>query len=138
MREFTCETGFLKIAFEFLKKERVSSPYLQDVAMIFDSMSIGTRLSCNKNNLLCTGYINYGIFAEELDIHYDKSHLASEVLVFQIVSYSKKFKIPIRHSFVNKISADIQSKLIVVAITKLYDISIMVKSIWCKKQWKNS
>lgn len=129
--EFTCEAGFLSIVFDFLKNERLNCPYLQDVALIFDSMAIRAQLASNKIDLTCTGYINYGSAAEELNISYDKTHFASEVLAFQIVSYSNKFKIPIAHFFINKISADIQTKLIIAAITKLYNVGIIVKSITC-------
>ncbi|KYN16817.1 THAP domain-containing protein 9, partial [Trachymyrmex cornetzi] len=51
--------------------------------------------------------------------------------VYQIVFYSNKFKIPIAHFFVNKISSETQSKLILVAIKKLYNGGVTVHSITC-------
>lgn len=51
--------------------------------------------------------------------------------MFQIVSYTNRFKCPIAYFFVNKINANIQAELIKVAIEKLFEIGITVRSITC-------
>lgn len=50
-------------------------------------------------------------------------------LVFQIVSYTDKFKCPIAYFYINKINANIQ--LIKSAIVKLYEVGVTVCSITC-------
>jgi len=129
--EFSCKAGFHDVVFDFLQNESINSVYLKDIALIVDSMSIKSTVVHDNKDGIYKGYVDYGSAERELNLKYDKTDLASEVLVFQIVSYSNKFKIPIAHFFVNKISSENQSKLIMEAIKKLYNVGITVHSITC-------
>ena len=51
------------------------------------------------------------------------------MLVFQIVSYTNKFKCPIAYFFINKINASLQAQLIKCAIEKLYEVGVIVRSL---------
>lgn len=47
---------------------------------------------------------------------------ATEALVFQIISYTEKFKLPVAYFFTNKLTATLQSRLIKEAIVKLSEV----------------
>lgn len=49
------------------------------------------------------GFIDYGTISQNI------SQELTEVLVFQIVSYTRKFKCPITYVFINKFSGVIQN-----------------------------
>lgn len=104
--QFSCKAGFLDGVFQFLQKESIDCDYLKDVALIMDSMSIKRNVIYDKNDGMFKGYVDYGSIGKDLILQYNKTDIASEVLVFQIVSYSTKFKILIAHFFVNKITSD--------------------------------
>lgn len=121
-----CEVGFLTEVFNYLKNNVQDNAHMQDVSLIFDSMAIRSQIVYDKKIDKHCGYVDYGgIAAPNLE------ELATEALVFQIVSYSKKFKIPIAYFFINKISGNLQCELLKLAIGKLNDIGICVRSITC-------
>lgn len=126
LSNYNCNVGFLTEVFEYLQIEVPRKSYLKNVALIFDSMAIRTQIvhdiKADKNE----GYVDYGGC-----LHYNSQDLATEALVFQIVSYTNRFKCPIAYFFVNKINANIQAQLIKVAIEKLYEVGIIVRSITC-------
>ena len=95
--QYSCQTGFIDHVFEFLKKENINCDYLKNVALIMDSMAIKSRVIYDTNNGMFKGYVDYGSAGRELNLQYNEKDIASEALVFQIVSYSTKFKIPIAH-----------------------------------------
>lgn len=121
-----CEVGYLQEVFQYLENECKKHDYLRDLALIFDSMSIRSQIIFDKKNDKYAGYVDLGgitdIAGEEL---------ATEALVFQIVSYTEKFKCPIAYFFINKISAELQQKFILLAIEKLYQVGIVVRSLTC-------
>lgn len=123
---FNCEVGFLQEVFDFLKEQARTSDYLQDVALTFDSMAIRSQLLYDKKTDKHCGYVDLGNVSAV-----DSEELATEALVLMIVSYTKNFKCPIAYFFVNKISAIIQKQLILVAIQKLSEINISVRSVTC-------
>lgn len=89
------------------------------MALIFDSMSIKKRTSYEEKNDKWWGTIDFGGIAPT-----DPEKLASEVLVFQIVSLKEKFKCPIAYFFVDKISANMQAQFISTALRMLADINM--------------
>lgn len=120
-----CNVGFMSEVFEYLKST-VEVNDLQNVALIFDGMSIRSEEIIEKHKDKKWGYIDYaGIVPDESD------QLATEVLVLQIVSFKQKFKCPIAYFFICKISAAIQSQIILTAIRMLDDIGISVRSLTC-------
>ncbi|KAE9521578.1 hypothetical protein AGLY_018042 [Aphis glycines] len=61
----------------------------------------------------------------------ENTDLASEVLVFLVVSLTKRFKCPIAYFFVNKINSSALSSLVTSAIIKLHEIGIRIWSVIC-------
>ena len=121
-----CEVGFLTEVFGFLKLQVIKHDYLKNVALIFDAMALHTAIAYDKKTDKHYGYIDLGGIA-----HVNNEEMATEALVFQIVSFKQKFKCPIGYFFINKISASVQKQLVVVAIQKLFEIGISVRSITC-------
>lgn len=118
--------GFLTEVFEFLKNKVYENDFLKNVALIFDSMSIRSHLMYDKKTDKHYGYVDYGGVANG-----NLEELATEVLVFQIVLFTKKFKLPIAYFFINKITGELQSQFVKLAIEKLNEIGICVRSITC-------
>lgn len=120
-----CNVGFITEVFEYLKLSVVENN-LENVALIYDAMSIKSEEVYEKYKDKKWGYVDLaGIVADETE------QLATEVLVLQIVSYKRKFKCPIGYFFISKISAAIQTQLILTAIRMLHDINITVRSLTC-------
>ncbi|EZA46777.1 THAP domain-containing protein [Ooceraea biroi] len=123
---YNCETGFLSEVFEYLETEVKQKQYLKDVALIFDAMAIRIQIVYDVKSDKNKRYIDHGGIVTT-----NSNDLATEVLVFQIVSYTNRFKCPIAYVFINKINADLQVHLIKYAIEKLYKTGIIVRSITC-------
>lgn len=121
-----CSVGFIQEVLMFLKETAAKDASLKNVALLFDSMAIRTELRYDKKTDKYWGYVDYGgILPNECET------LASEALVFMIVSYTKRFKCPIAYFFINKISAELQSQLILTAIRMLSEANITVRSLTC-------
>lgn len=125
LSNYDCNVGFLTEVFEHLQIEVPKKDYLKDVALIFDSMAIRTQILHDIKTDKNVGYVDYGGI-----LNNNSKDLATEVLVFQIVSYNK-YKCPIAYFFINKINANVQAQLVQMAIEKLYDVGITVRSITC-------
>lgn len=69
-------------------------------------MAITSQIVYDKKNDKHCGYVDYGRIAANFE------ELATEALVFQVVTYSKEMKLPIDYFFVNKMSADLQCQAI--------------------------
>lgn len=110
--------------FYFLKEKAHQSEDLANVALIFDSMSIKSGKSYDEKNDKIWGGIDLGGIAP-----CDAEKLASEALVFQIVSLKEKFKCPIAYFFIDKISANIQAQLVSTALRMLADINVTVRCL---------
>lgn len=121
-----CEPGFSSEMIAFLQEHVKTNEYLKDVALIFDAMSIRSEIVYDKKSDIYRGYIDYGGIA-----HVDSNEIATEVLVLQIVSYSRKFKIPIAFFFTNKTITDLQYQIVHQAIIILQETGITVRSITC-------
>ncbi|KAF0715996.1 THAP domain-containing protein 1-like isoform X5, partial [Aphis craccivora] len=119
-----CKPGFLSEVFNYLKEEVKKFDWLQDCCLIFDSMAIKKQLIWESSTGKFLGNIEFGDGSEN-------SELATEALVFLVVSLTKRFKCPIAYFFVNKINSSVLSTLITSAISKLYDIGIRIWSVTC-------
>lgn len=87
---FQCEPGFLHEVFSFLKLEVLKNNWLEDCCLVFDSMSIRKQLVWEPNKGKYSGNVEFGIVDGP-----DSSDLATEVLVFMLVSLTKRFKCPV-------------------------------------------
>lgn len=121
-----CNVGFMSEALEFIKCAVENDDSLRNVALIFDAMAIRSQITYDKNSDKHWGYVDLGGIASA-----DAEVLATEVLVFQIVSLSGRFKCPIGYFFINKISANVQAQLILTAVRLLSDINVIVRSLTC-------
>lgn len=119
-----CEAGFLSEVFNYLKVEVKKCDWLQDCCLIFNSMAIKKQLIWESSTGKYSGNIEFGDGSEN-------SELATEALVFLIVSLTKRFQCPIAYFFVNKINSNVLSTLVTSAILKLYDIGIRIWSLTC-------
>lgn len=73
------------------------------------------------------GYVDLG----EISVS-NSEELATEALVFQIVSYTTYFKCPIAYFLIkNSLSSDLLAELLKTAVIMLDDIGITVRSMTC-------
>lgn len=63
--------------------------FLNNITLIFDSMSLRQQIVYDQTKDKHRGFIDYGTISQNI------SQELTEVLVFQIVSYTRKFKCPI-------------------------------------------
>lgn len=119
-----CEPGFLSEVLGFLKLEVQKCDWLQDCCLIFDSMAIRKQLVWEPSKGKYFGNVDFDDGSENSD-------LASEALVFLVVSLTKRFKCPIAYYFVNKINSSALSTLVTSAIVKLHEIGIRIWSVTC-------
>lgn len=126
---FNCNVGFLSEVLEYLKVQ-VKLPehkYLKNVALIFDGMALKQDLAYDQKLDKVIGYVDLGPIPV-----CDQEKLATEALVFQIVSYSHRFKCPIAYFYIqNCLEGELLSELLKTAITLLYEIGITVRSLTC-------
>ncbi|KAF0737202.1 THAP domain-containing protein 1-like, partial [Aphis craccivora] len=123
---FQCEPGLLNEVFIFLKLEIQKKNCLKNCCLVFDSMSIRKQLVWEPNKGKYSGYVEFGVTDGP-----DSPDLASEVLVFMLVSLTKRFKCPIAFFYVNKINSSILSSLLSSAVKKLHEIGIKIWSVTC-------
>lgn len=119
-----CYPGILSEVLKYLAG--INGDHIKDVALIFDSMSIRKTVAYDKANDRHVGYVDLG------GIHpVDAEELASELLLFAIVSYTKKFKCPAAYFFVNKPNANVLAQLTQSVICELYAVGVTVRSVTC-------
>lgn len=87
---------------------------------------LGSQVIYDKSSDKHWGYVDLG----EIPID-NTNKIATEVLVFLIVSYTNKFKCPIAYFFINNITAVLQSELITCALEKLFEVGVTVRSLTC-------
>ena len=121
---YNCYPGFLEEAFKFLSNLTLKEAKFEDCALIIDSMSIRKQVVWdNARNKFC-GYVEcVGL------VDGKEECLASEALVFLIVSLTHKFKCPVAYFLIDKLSTNVLSQLISICIGKLHDINIRVWSV---------
>lgn len=99
------KNNFSGLPFE-LKQEIDNMPYVRNCALMFDSMSIRKQISYNANLDRKMGYVDLGGIANA-----DSIGLATEALVFMIVSLNGNFKCPTAYFFINKMIAILQAQI---------------------------
>ncbi len=119
-----CNPGVLHEVVQYLKTESSKKVYLQDVALIYDCMSIRSGRWYSKKDDKFYGYCDLGG-----TVNLDVEEYATEVLLFEIVSLTCKFKVPVAYFLVNKIDASLQKELALAVITALYDANVIVRSL---------
>lgn len=122
--KFNCSPGFLQEVFLYLKNNVTDKKYLNHVSLTFDAMSIRKQVIFYYNQGKNVGYVNLGGLKTE-----NHEELATEALVFQIVSLSVKFKCVVGYFFINKISAITLSQLVRMCILKLNEVGVNVQNV---------
>lgn len=118
-----CYPGFLEETFNYLNEFIKKNEDLQ-FSLIIDSMSIRKQVIWDQIRNKFSGYIECCGMVD------GKDHcLASEALVFIIVSMTKTIKCPIAYFLVDKIASTVLSQLIKVALMKLHAVGINICSI---------
>ncbi|CAG4944169.1 unnamed protein product [Colias eurytheme] len=129
LASFNCNVGFLSEVLEYLKLQ-VQVPeksYLKNVALIFDGMALKQDLIYDQKLDKVFGYVDLGKIVVS-----DPEEMATEALVFQIVSYTTHFKCPIAYFFIkNTLHAELLAELLHTAVVLLTEIGITVRSMTC-------
>ena len=110
------------VCVQCLKKFGGSQPVL--CSLVFDEVAIRKHIQWNGKEL--EGLVDYGT-----QISDDSLPVASEVLLFMVVSLHKKWKLPIAYFLTNCLSADAKCNLVMEALTRLYGVNVKVVSIVC-------
>ncbi len=90
-------------------------------------MSICARTLYNRSLDRYEGYVDYG---KGMEIE-STDKLAKEALVFMLVSLRSNWKTPIGYFFVDKIDAEVQSRLVQIALNLSFKYSLEVHSVTC-------
>ena len=115
-----------------MKENSGKEAHLKECALVFDSMMIRKQLVWDDSKKVNRGYVDVAqIVSAEVD------ELAREALVFQIVSYRKRFKCPVAYFLVNKIPVDLLTTLIKTCIVKLYEVGVVVRTVTCDGAYAN-
>jgi hypothetical protein len=122
--KFNCSPGFLNEVFQFLKANVDDKPYLKDVSLVFDAMSIRKQILYDQKEGKNIGYVDLG--GVNVD---NQEDLATEALVFQVVSLRGHFKCTIGYFYINKISSSVLSQLLKMAVYKLKESGVNVQNI---------
>lgn len=118
------EPGFTNEAFNALKKKRAASEKTLVCNLVFDEMAIRKqRLFHNQQKL---GAVNFGAGPQEGDVD---DHVASQALVFMLVSLTENWKLPVGYFLIAEITAEIKSNLIITCLLKCHDAGVSVVSI---------
>lgn len=122
---FKCSPGFLEEVFLFLKKNVPNKPDLKQVNLVFDAMSIRKQIIYDHHQGKNYGYVDFG---NNMKTEGPET-LASEALVFQVVSLKGNFKSAVGYFFINSLSSEVLSKLVKMCIVKLYDVGVIVHNV---------
>ncbi|KAG8173648.1 hypothetical protein JTE90_025292 [Oedothorax gibbosus] len=113
-----CFPGFLDESHAYIKSIAEQQETALDCALIIDSMSIRKQILWDKSRSKYAGYVECAGIVEG-----SEPSVASEALVFLLVSMSMKFKVPIAYFFVDKINSAVLSQLINVCLTITFKMS---------------
>lgn len=123
-----CQPGYLDEVFRFLNenKDNPSFSALKECSLVFDSMAIRKQLIWDNSRQCFIGNVDLGGIATP-----ESDELAKEALVFQIVSYTKKFRCPVAYFLVNGISSCLLAEIARNCIVKLQDVGVTVRTVTC-------
>lgn len=124
------EPGFLK---EVLDSLGTLDHIDKHCNLTFDAMSIKKQVLWSVKEGKFIGFCDLG---NELDLEGTET-VATEVLVFMLVSLNGKWKLPIGYFFLNKITAVTQAELIKTALTLTDNVGLTVWGITCDGAYSN-
>ncbi len=102
----------------------------KDCALMLDSMHIKSRVQLNKSDDQYEGFVDFG---EDLDIGEENNNdtVVTEALVFMPVGLRGQWKFPVGYFLVNKVNAEVQSRLIQITSDLTHQHTLVVHSITC-------
>lgn len=119
------DPGILEGVFEYLKENVKEKPHLRNVGLIFDGMAIRKQQVYDSSRGKMVGFVDLGGIQTA-----ESEELASEALVFQIVSFTQQFKVPVAYFFTDKkISGELQAQVVTSIVEKLHGIGVTVRSV---------
>ena len=121
------EPGFTEPAFKALSI-KVDEAKKQDkmvlTSLMLDEMSIKKHVAWDHTRF--RGYIDVGDGCSD-----DDTEVATDALVFMVVSLDGSFKVPIAYFFIKGMSGKEKANLVLIAIEKLAGIGVNVVSLTC-------
>ena len=117
------DVGFLQTVLLSLQQKPAIE---QECSLIIDSMSLRKQTIYNSASGKYDGFVDYGpggLIGEQTDI------LATEALVFLLVSLHSNWKVPIAFFYVDKVQSSIQGQLVNTALQLTADHGIRVRCI---------
>lgn len=114
------QPGFTNESFRALKLKRIKTGKELICSLVFDEISIRRQKIWNtKTN---EGFVNLGFG----DI---KDEIASQALVFMVVSLDQKWKIPVGYFFINSIKAEFKATLIRQCLSLCHEVGVKIVSM---------
>jgi len=124
------ESGFFQEVFNSLSNLICEDKHCN---LILDAICIRKQLIWDKVSHKFVGYCDYG---HEVEVEGNNT-LATECLVFMLVSLNGKWKIPIGYFFQNKLSAETQAELIRSALSLSHNAGLRVWGVTCDGSYTN-
>lgn len=124
------EPGFFKEVFDAIKTLNSDD---KDCCLMLDAMSIRKQILWDERLGKMIGNTDYGnsMEVEGTDM------VATEALVFMLVSINGRWKLPIGYVFINKLTAVTQAELIKSALTHSHNAGLTVHSVTCDGAYTN-
>lgn len=124
------EPGFFKEVFDAIKNLNSDD---KDCCLMLDAMSIRKQILWDEHLGKMIGNTDYGnsMEVEGTDM------VATEALVFILVSINGRWKLPTGYVFINKLTAVTQVELIKSALTHSYNAELTVHSVTCDGAYTN-
>ncbi|CAB3224875.1 unnamed protein product [Arctia plantaginis] len=118
------EPGFTNASFEALKKKNTKSQQPLICNLVFDEMAIRRQMLFHKHRKL--GAVNFGAGPQVGD---EDDQVASQALVFMLVSLTENWKLPVGYFLISGITAETKANLITTCLHKCHDAGVTVVSM---------
>ncbi|KAG6443087.1 hypothetical protein O3G_MSEX002641 [Manduca sexta] len=116
------EPGFTNECFKNLELKFYSSSKPVVCSLVFGEMTLRKQKLFKEKKL---GYVNFG----DCPIEGQEEAVATQVLVFMLVSLSENWKIPLGYFLAAGISADTKASLIRICLIKCSEVGVFVPSV---------
>ena len=121
------DPGFTKPAFTALSAKVAAAKKTGEhviCSMMIDEMSIRKHLEWNGKE--CRGYVDLGTGS-----HDDSLPVATNALVFMLVSMNSNWKIPVGYFLIDGMTGKEKASLVTTCLEKLHDIGVTVAAFTC-------
>ncbi|RVE44549.1 hypothetical protein evm_010795 [Chilo suppressalis] len=118
------EPGFTAEAFLVLKEKHQLSENPVVCALVFDEMAIRKQKLFNQKRKL--GMVNFGVGPVEGE---DKDTIATQALVFMLVTLNENWKLPVGYFLISGITAQTKANLIKNCLEKCHEVGVTVVNL---------